>query len=71
MRTGKQAGMSQQTIESCLKDETLLDKISADQKFAHEVLHVDIAPTFFINGEKMINPAPVEVEMKIESLLAR
>ena len=33
-RIGKQAGLSQQQVEDCLKDQALLDKIAADQKFA-------------------------------------
>ena len=50
-RIGKQAGMSEQAVETCLKDQALLDKIAADQKFANEVLKVNSTPTFFINGE--------------------
>src|SRR5882724_10323053 len=34
-RIGKQAGLTQQAVEDCLKDQTLLDKIAADQKFAN------------------------------------
>src|SRR3954471_22063241 len=52
-RIGKQAGLSQQAVEACLKDQALLDKIAADQKFASDVLKVDSTPTFFINGEKI------------------
>ena len=50
-RIGKQAGLSQQQVEDCLKDQALLDKIAADQKYANEVLKVNSTPTFFINGE--------------------
>jgi protein-disulfide isomerase len=52
-RIGKQAGLSQQAVETCLKDQALLDKIVADQKYASEVLKVDSTPTFFVNGEKI------------------
>src|ERR1700754_2329387 len=52
-RIGKQAGLTQQQVEACLKDQSLLDKIAADQKYASEVLKVDSTPTFFINGEKI------------------
>ncbi|MFO1107894.1 MAG: DsbA family protein [Bradyrhizobium sp.] len=51
IRIGKQAGLSQQQVEDCLKDQALLDKIAADQKYANEVLKVNSTPTFFINGE--------------------
>lgn len=50
-RIGKQAGLTQQAVEDCLKDQKLLDKIAADQKFAADVLKVNSTPTFFINGE--------------------
>ena len=52
-RIGKQAGLSQTAVEDCLKDQALLDKIAADQKFANEVLKVNSTPTFFINGEML------------------
>jgi len=52
-RIGKQAGLTQQAVEDCLKDQALLDKIAADQKFAAEVLKVNSTPTFFINGEML------------------
>jgi len=52
-RIGKQAGLTQAQVEDCLKDQALLDKIAADQKYASDVLKVDSTPTFFINGEKI------------------
>jgi protein-disulfide isomerase len=52
-RIGKQAGLSAQEVEDCLKNQQLLDKIAADQKYASDVLKVDSTPTFFINGEKI------------------
>ena len=69
-RIGKQAGLSQQQVEACLKDQALLDKIAADQKYASEVLKVDSTPTFFINGEKIKGETSIEeFEKKINSLL--
>jgi protein-disulfide isomerase len=52
-RIGKQAGMGQQQVEDCLKDQSLLDKITADRQYAADVLKVDSTPTFFVNGEKI------------------
>jgi protein-disulfide isomerase len=52
-RIGKQAGLTEQNVEDCLKDQALLDKIAADQKYANEVLKVNSTPTFFINGEML------------------
>jgi protein-disulfide isomerase len=69
-RIGKQAGMSQQAIEDCLKDQALLDKIAADQKFASEVLKVNSTPTFFINGEMVKGSTSFEeFDKKIKALL--
>ncbi|HEY8336391.1 MAG TPA: DsbA family protein [Tardiphaga sp.] len=69
-RIGKQAGLSQQAVEDCLKDQALLDKIAADQKFANEVLKVNSTPTFFINGEKLTGETSFEeFSKKITPLL--
>jgi protein-disulfide isomerase len=69
-RVGKQAGLSQQAVEDCLKDQALLDKISADQKFANEVLKVSSTPTFFINGEMIRGETSfAEFDKRIKSLL--
>ena len=69
-RIGKQAGLSQPQVEACLKDQSLLDKIAADQKYASEVLKVDSTPTFFINGERIKGETSIEeFEKKINPLL--
>jgi protein-disulfide isomerase len=69
-RIGKQAGLSQQQVETCLKDQALLDKIAADQKYASDVLKVDSTPTFFINGERIKGEASFEeFQKKIDPLL--
>ena len=53
IRIGNQAGLTQAQVEECLKDQALLDKIAADQKYAADVLKVQSTPTFFINGVKV------------------
>jgi protein-disulfide isomerase len=69
-RIGKQAGMSEASVETCLKDQALLDKIAADQKFANEVLKVNSTPTFFINGEMVKGDISFEeFDKKIKALL--
>ncbi len=69
-RIGKQAGLSQQQVEDCLKDQPLLDKIAADQKYANEVLKVNSTPTFFINGEMIKGDQSFEeFDKRIKSLL--
>ena len=70
IRIGKQAGLTQDQIETCLRDQSLLDKLAADQKYAAEVLKVDSTPTFFINGEKIKGETSIEeFEKKINPLL--
>lgn len=67
---GKQTGLSGDEVESCLKDQALLDKIAADQKYANEVLKVNSTPTFFINGEIVKGETTFEeLKKKIDPLL--
>ena len=69
-RIGKQAGLTQSQVEDCLKDQALLDKIAADQKYASDVLKVDSTPTFFVNGERIKGETSIEeFEKKINPLL--
>ncbi len=42
---GRQAGLSEEAVEQCLKDEALLNKIKADRKYAEQVLKVEGTPT--------------------------
>lgn len=67
---GRQAGLSTQAVEDCLKDQAMQDKISAGQKYAEEVLKVGGTPTFFINGDEIVGEASFEEFAKrINSLL--
>jgi protein-disulfide isomerase len=69
-RIGKQAGLSGQQIEDCLKDQALLDKIAADQKYAADVLKVSSTPSFFINGELIKGDTRFEeFDKRIKALL--
>src|SRR5258708_5733523 len=43
-RIAKQAGLSQQALEDCRKAQAMLEKTTADQKFANQVLKVN-SPT--------------------------
>jgi protein-disulfide isomerase len=67
---GKQAALSAQAVEDCLKDQALLDRINADRKFAKDVWKVEGTPTFFIHGETLAGDAAFEeFDNKIKSLL--
>jgi protein-disulfide isomerase len=67
---GRQAGLSVQAVEDCLKDQAMQDKIAADQKFAENVLKVAGTPTFFLNGEMIVGETSFEeLDKRIKSLL--
>jgi protein-disulfide isomerase len=67
---GRQAGLSAQAVEDCLKDQAMQDKISAGQKYAEDVLKVGGTPTFFVNGDEIVGEAAFEeFARRINSLL--
>jgi protein-disulfide isomerase len=72
MLIGKQAGMNEQAVESCEKDQALLDRLAADQRFAFDALKVDSTPTFFVNGERLRGAMSFEeLEEKLKPLLKK
>ena len=69
---GDHFGMNATAVEACVKDQALLDKITADQKFAVEELKVDATPTFFVNGEILKGAMSFEeLDNKLSALLKR
>jgi protein-disulfide isomerase len=71
-QVGNQFGMSQQAVETCLKDQALLDQIAVDQKIAAEVVKVKATPSFFINGRLNEGFMSFEaMDSRITSLLIR
>jgi len=69
---GLQFGMSDQQVESCLKDQSLLDRISADQKIASNMVKIASTPTFIINGRTYKGYMPFDqVDGIIRSQLRR
>jgi protein-disulfide isomerase len=69
---GAQAGMDEQAVEACVKDQALLDKLSSDQRFAFDILKVNSTPTFFVNGERLKGAMSFEeLDRKIKALLKR
>lgn len=67
---GRQAGLSAQAVEDCLKDQAMQDKLATNQKFAEDVLNVEGTPTFFINGQVIVGEAEFgEFDQRIKSLL--
>jgi protein-disulfide isomerase len=69
---GKLNGMSEEEVETCEKDQALLDKLAADQRYALEILKVDSTPTFFVNGERVKGAISFEeLEARLKPLLKR
>jgi len=56
---GKQAGLDERQVETCLKDDTLFNGIVASRTNAAK-LGVNATPTFLINGEKIVGMQPFE-----------
>ena len=69
---GKDSGMDDKGAETCTRDQALLDKLSADEKYANEELKVDATPTFFINGSMTKGAISFEdFEAKLKPLLKK
>jgi len=69
---GNLNGMSDQEVESCEKDQVLLDKLAADQRYALDTLKVVSTPTFFVNGQKLQGAMSFEeLEAIIKPMLKR
>tara|TARA_R110002167_G_scaffold175612_3_gene374896 strand:- start:1064 stop:1684 length:621 start_codon:yes stop_codon:yes gene_type:complete len=46
------SGMSKETVESCLANETLMNEILQTRMIGHQKNGVDSTPTFLVNGDK-------------------
>jgi protein-disulfide isomerase len=51
LATVKQAGFTQESFDTCLKDQKIFDAINATRQLATDKLGVNSTPTFFINGK--------------------
>ncbi len=66
----KQTGMSQETFESCLKDQALYDKVNDVRNRASEKFGINATPTFFINGRKQNGElSPEQLDKILEPML--
>ena len=69
---GRLHGMSAQEVETCEKDQALLDKLAADQQYAVRELKVTSTPTFFLNGVRLQGSMSFEeLEERIKPLLGK
>lgn len=64
------AGLSREKVESCLKDQAMLDRINASRDEATAALGVNSTPTLFVNGEQIVGaPTLSTLEEKFTKLL--
>jgi len=67
---GKQAGLDEDQVGACLKDDALFNAIVAGRTFATAKLGVNSTPTFLINGDKIVGNTPFEeFDRRIKALL--
>ena len=65
-------GMTAQEVETCERDQALLDKLAADQQYAFRALKVTSTPTFFLNGVRLQGSMSFEeLEERIKPLLGK
>jgi protein-disulfide isomerase len=69
LKFAKQAGFTQESFEKCLKDQKLLDDISAVRSRASETFGVSATPTFFVNGKKLNGVGIEDFEKAFEPIL--
>jgi len=70
LRIARQAGFTQESFETCLKDTKLAEQIQEVAERGNKEFNVDSTPTFFINGKKHVGVLTVaELEKILEPLL--
>jgi protein-disulfide isomerase len=66
----KQMGFTQESFESCLKDQKVLEAIESVRTHGAEKLGVNSTPTFFINGKKVNGTLTIEeLDKQLQPLL--
>jgi protein-disulfide isomerase len=66
----KQAGFSQESFETCLKNQSIYDGVNAVRTRGMEKFKVDSTPTFFFNGRRYTGAlSPQDLDRIIEPLL--
>ena len=67
---GRQAGLDEQQVETCLKNETLFNNIVAGRIRAAAKLGINATPTFLLNGDKIVGETSFEeFDKRIKALL--
>jgi protein-disulfide isomerase len=70
LRIARQAGFTQESFETCLKDNKLAEGVQEVARRGNEEFQVESTPTFFINGKKYVGVLSLaDLEKIIEPLL--
>jgi protein-disulfide isomerase len=69
-RIGNGAGLSNQQIETCIKDPANIEAADARAKAA-TAAGVDTTPSFFVNGVKMTSTTMADLSRAIDAELAK
>jgi protein-disulfide isomerase len=70
LKIARQAGLSQERFEACLKDQKLADDIQEVAVRANKEFKVESTPTFFINGKRHVGVLTIaELDKILEPLL--
>ncbi len=67
----RQAGFTQASFDTCLRDTKLLEQIEAGRKRASEKFGVNSTPTFFINGRRLVGGSMSDFEKAIDPLIKK
>jgi protein-disulfide isomerase len=60
LNVAKQAGYNEETFNTCLKNQQVLDGIQNVRDRAAKVLNVESTPTFFVNGKRVVGDVSIE-----------
>jgi protein-disulfide isomerase len=60
LNIAKQAGFTEESFNTCLKNQQMLDGIQSVRDRAAKVLNVESTPTFFVNGKRMVGDVSIE-----------
>ena len=60
LNVAKQAGYTEETFNTCLKNQQVLDGIQNVRDRAAKVLNVESTPTFFVNGKRVVGDVSIE-----------
>ena len=68
-KIARQAGFTEDSLRTCLRDQALMDKILDGRRRAVDEFGVNSTPTFFINGKRLAGGSLEDFDKAIEPLL--